>query len=172
MAVQDKLSDWLQVIGTFGVIASLIFVGMQMRQAHEIALSQTYQARSDATTEFTMATTGSPELLSAIVKIYQGTPGEVTPVEGVALEHYVATQFHFYENLHRQYELGFLDEEHWMRIERNMTCNLEHPLFRELIAPWRFRDPFEDLIERFTQIAIADPSGCWDAEGVAPMFRH
>ena len=27
-----KLNDWLQVVGLFGVIASLIFVGLQMKQ--------------------------------------------------------------------------------------------------------------------------------------------
>ena len=37
-----KLNDWLQVIGFFGVIASLIFVGFEIKQAHEIALSEAY----------------------------------------------------------------------------------------------------------------------------------
>lgn len=32
-----KLNDWLQVIGLFGVIASLIFVGIQVRQTQVIA---------------------------------------------------------------------------------------------------------------------------------------
>jgi hypothetical protein len=38
-----KLSDWLQVIGLFAVVASLIFVGLQMRQTEAIALSEIYQ---------------------------------------------------------------------------------------------------------------------------------
>jgi hypothetical protein len=42
MADMSKINDWLQVVGMFGVIASLIFVGLQMKQAHEIALSNTY----------------------------------------------------------------------------------------------------------------------------------
>ena len=45
-----KLNDWLQVIGLFGVVASLIFVGLQMKQEHEIALSNGIQSgagRSD-----------------------------------------------------------------------------------------------------------------------------
>ena len=32
-----KLNDWLQIIGLFGVIASLIFVGVQVRQTQVIA---------------------------------------------------------------------------------------------------------------------------------------
>ena len=32
-----KLNDWMQVIGIFAVVASLVFVGLQMKQAQEIA---------------------------------------------------------------------------------------------------------------------------------------
>lgn len=40
-----KIQDWMEVIGIFAVVASLIFVGLEMRQAHEISLSQAYQSR-------------------------------------------------------------------------------------------------------------------------------
>jgi len=39
---QRKIGDWLQIVGMFGVIASLLFVGLQMKQSHEIAKSATY----------------------------------------------------------------------------------------------------------------------------------
>ncbi len=32
----EKLNDWLQVIGIFALVASLIFVGLQMKQTEEI----------------------------------------------------------------------------------------------------------------------------------------
>ena len=32
----EKLSDWLQVIGIFALVASLVFVGLQMKQSQEI----------------------------------------------------------------------------------------------------------------------------------------
>ena len=35
-----KLNDRMQVVGIFAVVASLIFVGLQMRQTHRISLSQ------------------------------------------------------------------------------------------------------------------------------------
>ena len=38
----QKLNDWLQIIGLFGVIASLVFVGLQMRQSYKLALSDNY----------------------------------------------------------------------------------------------------------------------------------
>lgn len=33
----EKLNDWLQIIGLFGVMASLVFVGVQIRQTQVIA---------------------------------------------------------------------------------------------------------------------------------------
>jgi len=35
-----RIEDWLQIAGLFGVIGSLIFVGLQMRQDREIALAE------------------------------------------------------------------------------------------------------------------------------------
>ena len=35
-----KLNDWMQVVGIFALVASLVFVGLQMKQAKEIALNE------------------------------------------------------------------------------------------------------------------------------------
>ena len=35
-----KLNDWMQVVGIFALVASLVFVGLQMRQARDIAISE------------------------------------------------------------------------------------------------------------------------------------
>ena len=43
---RSKVHDWLEVVGMFGVIASLVFVGLQMKQTQEIALGEAYQALS------------------------------------------------------------------------------------------------------------------------------
>jgi len=40
-----KLNDWMQVFGIFALVASLVFVGLQMKQTHETALSNAYQSR-------------------------------------------------------------------------------------------------------------------------------
>ena len=38
-----KLNDWIQVIGIFALVASLIFVGLQMQQDREIARVMIYR---------------------------------------------------------------------------------------------------------------------------------
>ena len=43
-----ELNDWLQVIGLFGVIASLIFVGVQLKQDRQIALAEVISAAAES----------------------------------------------------------------------------------------------------------------------------
>lgn len=39
-----KLNDWLQVLGMAAVVASLVFVGLQLKQSEEIALAEVYES--------------------------------------------------------------------------------------------------------------------------------
>ena len=41
-----KLSDWMQVVGIFALFVSLVFVGLQMQQDHDIARATIYQDRA------------------------------------------------------------------------------------------------------------------------------
>jgi len=109
-----------------------------------------------------MAATGSPELLSALSKIYTNNSEKLNIVEAVALENYVAATISSIENNHRQYELGFLDEEHWLRNRWNIKCWMEEPVFRELLAGYTFRESFNALLAELANEAVSNPSGCWD----------
>ena len=43
-----SIDSWVQLLGMFGVIASLVFVGLEMRQSQRIALVSQIQERSYA----------------------------------------------------------------------------------------------------------------------------
>ena len=67
-----KLSGWLQVVGLFAVVASLIFVGLQMKQADAIALSQIYQERAIAARDHDLIIASNPYFLSGSARLYVG----------------------------------------------------------------------------------------------------
>ena len=161
MADMSKLNDWLQVVGMFGVIASLIFVGLQMQQAHQIALSEVYQSRSDASVSMSMSTVSSPELLSAVAKAYSDRHGDLTMPEAVALEHYLGANITMFENNHRQYELGFLSEEHWQRSLEELRCTLAHPVHRQMIFSWYYRESFEEIMRSLINEVDESDASCW-----------
>jgi len=46
-----KLNDWMQVVGIFAVVASLVFVGLQMQQDRSIATVESLSSRSGTIVE-------------------------------------------------------------------------------------------------------------------------
>lgn len=158
----SKINDWLQVVGMFGLIASLVFVGMQIKQDHQIALSGTYQARSDASAELTMSAINSPAFLNAIAKTYTNRSDDLTMQEAVALEFYIGSVMTQLESNHQQYLLGYLGEEHWQRNIQEMKCMLDVPVSRQMLGGWDYRDSFQQLINEISEQVIRDPVGCWD----------
>ena len=56
----------MQVIGIFAVVASLIFVGLQMKQTQAIAIASQYQARAALTIEIHSARIQNDKVLSDI----------------------------------------------------------------------------------------------------------
>lgn len=129
-----KFREWLEILGIFGVIASLIFVGLEMRQSQKIALSAAYQARSDSSMVIRMAAVESETLQSANGKLRQGKDFEgLTPEELSAVIDLMAGNMIYLENMHYQYVNGFISEEHW---ETN-RAELRELLNRS--ASWRNR---------------------------------
>ena len=162
MVDTSKINEWLQVVGMFGVIASLIFVGLQMKQTQQIALSGTYQARSDATVESLTSVINSPEFLSASAKVYANKSNELTMQEAVAWEYYLGASMTMFENNHQQYEMGFLSEEHWQRNVAELKCTFELPLNRQMMENWFYRESFMNVIDAIVDQASDNRTGCWD----------
>jgi hypothetical protein len=108
-----KISDWLQVVGLFGVIASLMFVGLQMKQDREIALSAATQARTDTTIQNVLGSASNPIYASAIDKIELGNEESLLPSEKRAVFLHGFAALYNLENVHYQYLNGFVSEERW-----------------------------------------------------------
>ncbi len=110
----SRVRDWLETIAIFGVIASLIFVGLEMRQSQRIALSAAYQARADSSMTLRMASLDSETLQSAKAKLGQGMGlDQLTPEEAIVVRDRWNAQLVYLENMHYQYVSGFISEEQW-----------------------------------------------------------
>jgi hypothetical protein len=104
-----KLNDWMQVIGIFALVASLLFVGLQMKQSQEIALAAQYQARAEAAQNMFMTMQESGISMRSIQKpLNEKTPEELAAAYNVAVWGWTQYDNHYY-----QYNAGFLDDEAW-----------------------------------------------------------
>jgi len=157
-----KVGDWVQIVGTFGVIASLIFVGLQMQQTQEIALASTYNARAGQAVDAMASVHGTPQYLSGIAKIYSGLREELTAEEYVALEQSTIMNLTMLENNHFQYRMGYLPEEHWQKNLRDIDCRMSEPFFAELAEFWVARDSFKDVLLESIERGRQAGTSCWE----------
>jgi hypothetical protein len=156
----EKLNDWLQIVGMTGVIASLVFVGLEMRQTREIAISQIYHSRADSERSNYSEAISSSAFLSGMAKLSAGSTDSLTPEENVALTHHFMSLLVIWENDHFQYENGYLSDEHWTMTLKHMTCVFGAPFYREMLG-MHFRESFGSVIQQLVDEAESDPQNCW-----------
>jgi hypothetical protein len=115
-----KLNDWMQIVGIFAVVASLIFVGLQMKQSQAIAISTAYQARNAAAMEMNNALAANETVLTAFSITQTQGLDSLSPEEIGAGRAVIRSIFLSYDNVHYQFENGFIDQESWARARANM----------------------------------------------------
>jgi len=115
-----------EFLGAIGVIVTLIYLSIQIRQnthamdeGRKLALAQTYQMRSDALQQMTV-TAATTEIGTIIAKLNEmGYPLDITALDRLTAEErgrfrlwQIAQQTHW-DNMHFQYLQGYLDEEYY-----------------------------------------------------------
>ena len=145
----SKVREWLEVLGLFGIIGSLIFVGLEMRQAQQIAISNTNQSRTDTTVGLLLSLATEPILLSAQAKISSGLYNELTLEEQIAMRNISSGTMMIYENIHYQYLNGFIPPERWQGTLVNLQNTLRLPDFRQHFGsnPDRWSAQFRQLVD-------------------------
>jgi hypothetical protein len=136
-----KLNDWMQVVGIFAVVASLIFAGLQMRQTQTIAIANQYQERYSASMEFFAAREQSEaerrRLGERILAAY-GLPSgydETVTAEAFGGDYMFSRMMVLiYDNLHFQYMAGYITDEAWMAYRNQLRSQLGRPMVRYIIA--------------------------------------
>ena len=158
-----KLNDWMQVFGIFAVVASLIFVGMQMQQDRRIAELATYQERAIASAQVSLDLFSNVIFLETrATAIYGGsTPmievdtwaSPISANQATTSVSLMMAPFFMFDNSHFQYQEGFLPEEHWYRVREIIKAMLRSPFERwaatELLAMQRpaFRDELIQILD-------------------------
>jgi len=137
--------DWLQILGQFGVIASLLFVGLQIKQDHEIAQSVAYQERSHVASEFYWSIATDEVARSAMRKIQNGET-ELSAEEADAAAWFWRSGKEILQNSYFQYQNGYLDDEHWDQIRRLIKRYIVHPSVRSVLLDGNARQSFEEIL--------------------------
>jgi len=155
-----KLNDWMQVVGIFALVASLVFVGLQMKQSQEIAIAAQYHQRAALTVESLNA-----ELESGNLKFWgrQSATESTSEAELYDLGRDSIRDIKLLfimDNHHFQYQAGFIEEEAWQAIRGSLKYALTNndSLITRVSGERsaRFRQSFVDLCN---EILIENDSG-------------
>lgn len=104
----NKLNDWIQIVGIFALVASLLFVGVEVRQNSVATRSANNAAVKDAFREFNLVLASSPELVKAIVSNAED-PSSAPLGDKLQMRAMWRALFHIWSNAHRQHLNGTLD---------------------------------------------------------------
>lgn len=145
-----------ELAGAVAVVVTLAYLAKQITQNTNIMKAQAYQARSDALMDLTMRVGESENLSSISSKIFTTDDGEpkmneeaiasLSPQEFSQFRFYLTAHLHRMDNLLKQYELGFLDQDYFDRGIARSARNFWIPM-------WRKFDVFlaEDFIQRLSK---------------------
>ena len=133
--------DIAEFVGIAAIVASLVFVGLQMRQSHEIALSEAHQQRAAMTSDAFIALSENEQALAALLVAVPSDisdiPDGIEPAEYIAFQYWMMGIMMTIENAHFQYQAGFLSEESWMRsrdgLKRQLHINALAPPILQVV---------------------------------------
>ena len=120
--------DIVEVVGIAAIVASLIFVGLEMRQTRAIALAATYQTQADSEM-FVVSFMQQPHILPVFIKLE--TDEALTQYEQWLLVGSLNVWFTYLENIHFQIENGMLSREILDGHLLGIKSLLAHPKFIE-----------------------------------------
>ena len=100
----SKLNDWVQGVGLFALVASLIFVGIEVRQNSIATRSATNASVKDSFREFNLVLASSPELAKAVTENADNPAGAPPQAKFQMLAMWRAL-FHTWSNVHPQWDI-------------------------------------------------------------------
>ena len=125
-----NMDTWIQLLGMLGVLAGLLFVGLEMRQSQRIALVSQIQERSYAASAETSAfTEANLDWFSGKFSI---PPMFELTTEQKAARNSENQSWFFYEADYFQYSQGLMTEPVWQAKLRAMEVNLKRCEYPEI----------------------------------------
>ncbi len=147
----SRWKDAVELVGIASIIASLVFVGFQLKHTNEIALAGRYQAR----TESTMAHLDAMIQSEAMVRAFSKRGPERSAAENSLICIHQGWLVMAYDNSHYQHEMGFLDDDAFSAFTKRFVDQTLHHGCEEVENNRNFfRASFERHVD---ELAAAHP---------------
>jgi hypothetical protein len=137
------------VVASVGVIGSLIFVGIQLREQNREAQLVAAQEVSKGYRNVTETLLEDSTLTGGFLSVVKQGFGELDEVEAMRVQLYFQSVLRFWEDAFFRYEAGRLDRRHLESVERGLAAIISSPGFTQYWASrstW-YTDSFISYIE-------------------------
>ena len=110
-----KMHDWLQIIGAAAIVASLIFVGLELRTSRAAAQAQIADGIAEGFIDLNVAAMVD-ESLPCIWSVGLEAPDRLSDNEAGRFSMFMRGVFNQYMRVHSLYETGFASEAGWVSV--------------------------------------------------------
>ena len=109
---------WFELIGLFGVISSLVFVGVEIRQNTAAVKGATHQTVAEQINELTLTIASDERLAKIVSSMYNDNKqrADMSSEDQLSLDFLLLTGYRRVENIYLQYKNGLLTEDAFSRI--------------------------------------------------------
>ncbi len=146
------LGQTIAIFANLGVIASLIFVGVQVQQGATATRSATVLQLKDSWLQLNLASATSIELAEAFRSVETQGWNDADYISKELVAPFYRALIHNWSNAYYQYQNGTLDEEQWAPHLREAEASIQKSGMREVWSEWgyvyadSFRNLMDDLI--------------------------
>jgi len=165
--------DVAELIGIGAIVLSLIFVGFQIKQSHEIAMAAQYQARLDTWVGVLAAYIQSDVALRVVGERARSSPLPVgidrvkwkkwhdeTPVEEIGFHHLSAViDLRTADNNYFQYQSGYLRQEAWLAFRAPLKQALSRDMSYVRLTYLRNKDQHRPAFRAEIERILAEIDG-------------
>ena len=150
-----EINDLIQIAGMLGIIGSLVFVGLQMKQTQTIALGEQIQARNQMLLDSQLILLGGEHIGRDLIdkaNIAALNPETLSEEVSSVWRQLISVRGVTIQNAFQQYELGLLPEDVWQQADQRISlhwnnCHIR-PIWTTVVIP-----TFLDYLNSF-------PEGC------------
>ena len=144
----EQLASIGEIISSFAVIISLVYLAIQIRTNTEAERTSTYQSIVSDFGALNNNMASTPELSHLFVHGMENYH-QFNPEEQARISQMFFQCFHYFENMFYQHRKGYLDDEVWAGWSRLMLTYYSRPGFQTW---WEYRrevysEPFAHFLE-------------------------
>lgn len=148
------LGQAIAILANIGVIASLIFVGIQVQQGAAATRSATVLQLKDSWVQLNLATATSVELAAAFEIVETQGWDAANYQEKFLVAGFFRTIFHNWSNAYYQYQNGTLEPAQWVSHLREVAENARNPVARQIWCDWS--DVYDDSFKKLMDDLVAE----------------